>query len=144
MRTGFDSLKGQAGFTILEVIVTLIVASILGAILLEFMGTNVQQSFAPVYMAQDSMEVNQIMEKMNADYKRRLLLSSNPLEDFKSDVESGNAMPEPYYGDYTYQTSWIRFSGGSEVADAYIPGQNLVLKVTITHNNRSVTALFTK
>ena len=133
----------QAGFTLLEIIVTLIVASILGVILLEFMGTTVQKSYVPIHMAQNSMDANQIMEKMNADYKYRLLTSENPLEDFKADVESGNDdSSPPYYGDYIPQTEWILFDGSG----IQIPGESdkRILKVTVTLKGRSVTSLFTK
>ena len=143
MRSGCKSLARHSGFTLLEVIVTLIVASILGVIFLEFMGTTVQKSYAPIKMPQGSLDVNEIIEKMNADYRRRLLLSPDPLAAFKTDVENGNTpSPPPYYGDYNVQTTWIKFSGGSEVVDA--SGENRVLKVKITLGNRSVTALFTK
>lgn len=143
MRSGCKSLARHSGFTLLEVIVTLIVASILGVIFLEFMGTTVQKSYAPIKMIQGSLDVNEIIEKMNADYRKHLLLSSDPLAAFKTDVENGNTpSPPPYYGDYTVQTTWIKFSGGLEVVD--VSGENRMLKVKITLGNRSVTALFTK
>jgi prepilin-type N-terminal cleavage/methylation domain-containing protein len=143
MRSGCKTLPKQSGFTILEIIVSLIVASILGVIYLEFMGTTVQKSYEPINMTQNSLDVNQIIEKMNADYRKHLLLSPDPLAAFKTDVENGNTpSPPPYYGDYNVQTTWIKFSGGSEAVDA--SGENRVLKVKITFGNRSVTALFTK
>jgi len=143
MRSGCKSLARQSGFTLLEVIVTLIVASILSVIFLEFMGTTVQKSYEPINMTQSSLDVNEIIEKMNADYRKHLLLSPDPLAAFKTDVENGNtASPLPYYGDYNVQTTWIKFSGGSEVVDA--SGENRMLKVKITFGDRSVTALFTK
>ncbi|MFZ0726134.1 MAG: type II secretion system protein, partial [Desulfobacterales bacterium] len=58
-----DPLSGKPnGFTLLEVIISLIVASILGAILLEFMGQTVHKSFVPVKMAQNSMELTGVVE----------------------------------------------------------------------------------
>ena len=69
------NFKGKSGgFTLLEVIIALIVGSILGAILLEFLGQTVHKSFEPVKMAQGSMELTTIVEKMNADYKKRLVI----------------------------------------------------------------------
>ena len=104
----------SSGFTLLEVIIALIVGSILGAILLEFLGQTVHKSFEPIKMAQGSMELTAIVEKMTADYKKRLLLSENPLVDFKSDIENNTGN----YGDYTWSTSWITFDGnGNETQD---------------------------
>jgi len=143
MRSESKSLARHNGFTLLEVIVTLIVASILGVIFLEFMGTTVQKSYEPINMTRGSLDVSEIIEKMNADYRKHLLLSTDPLAAFKADVENGNTpSPPPYYGDYSVQTTWIKFSAGTEVVDA--SGENRMLKVKVTFGNRSVTALFTK
>ena len=138
-------IGNQRGFTLLEVIVTLIVASILGAILMEFMGANMHKSFLSVNMAQHSLGVNEIIEKMNADYKRQLLVSPTPLQEFRTDVINGNiSSNDPYFGDYTVATSWIRFNSATGIEEADPSPDPKVLKVTVTHNNRAVTALFTK
>lgn len=137
-------LNNKQGFTLLEVIITFIVAAILGTIFLQVMGTSMQQSYVPVSMVQNGFSVNEIMEKMNADYRNRLFTStSNPLADFKSDVENGNVVANtPYFGDYTYQTQYIKFSGGNEVADASADPR--ILKITITHGGQRLSAIFTK
>jgi prepilin-type N-terminal cleavage/methylation domain-containing protein len=137
-------LNNKQGFTLLEVIITFIVAAILGTIFLQVMGTSMQQSYEPVSMVQDGFSVNEIMEKMNAHYRNRLLTStSNPLADFKGDVENGNVIANtPYFGDYTYQTQYIKFSGGNEVADASADPR--ILKITITHGGQRLSAIFTK
>ena len=139
-----SGLNNKNGFTLLEVIITFIVASILGAILLQVMGTSVQKSFEPVYMVQEGFGVNEIIEKMNSQYRKRLLTSTtNPLADFKTDVEGGNiSANNPYFGDYTYQTQYITFSGGNEVVDTSPDPR--ILKVTITHGNQRLTAIFTR
>ncbi len=137
-------LNNKQGFTLLEVIITFIVAAILGTIFLQVMGTSMQQSYVPVSMVQNGFSVNEIMEKMNAHYRNRLITStSNPLADFKSDVENGNVIANtPYFGDYTYQTQYIKFIGGNEVADASADPR--ILKITITHGGQRLSAIFTK
>ena len=138
----------SSGFTLLEVIIALIVGSILGAILLEFLGQTVHKSFEPIKMAQGSMELTAIIEKMNADYKKRLLLSANPLNDFKNDVETGSTTsPLPYYGDYTWSTSWITFDGSgneSQDVDPLNPFYHRVLKVTVVRGQHEITTLYTR
>ena len=131
------------GFTLLEVIIALIVGSILGAILLEFLGQTVHKSFEPVKMAQGSMELTAIVEKMTADYKKQLALSNNPLVDFKSDIENNTGN----YGDYTWSTSWITFDGSGNEApdnDPLSPFYHRVLKVTVVRGQHEITTLYTR
>ena len=145
MKTKSWSIFKNQGFTLLEVVITLIVGSVLGAILVQFMGTSMKNSFEPVIMVENGFGVNEIMEKMNSDYKMRLLTSTiDPLWDFKGDVDNGNDADtsDPYFGEYTSTTEYIVFnSSGVEVPDTT---ELRILKVTITHGNQSVTALFTK
>ena len=105
-----------------------------------------KKSFEPVIMVQNGYGVYEIMEKMNAHYKMKLLTSTvNPLADFRTDVEAGwNIASTPFFGDYTVVTKYIRFVGGAEdLPPDPAPAPN-VLKVTITHGNQSLTSLFTK
>jgi prepilin-type N-terminal cleavage/methylation domain-containing protein len=137
-------LKGKSsGFTLLEVIVALIVGSILGAILLEFLGQTVHKSFVPIKMAQESMQLTAIVEKMTADYKKRLLLSNDPLVDLKDDIENNTGN----YGDYTWSTSWVSFDGSGNEAqdnDPLSPFYHRVLKVTVVRGQHEITTLFTR
>ena len=137
-------LSKNQGFTLLEVVITLIVGSILGTILVQFMGTSMKNSFAPVIMVQDGNGVHEIMERMNSDYKMRLMTSTvDPLADFRTDVINGMLPPiAPVIGHYTETTNYIVFdNNGDEVPDNT---QLRILKVTITHGGQSLTALFTK
>jgi len=148
MKKKSSLLTKNQGFTLLEVVITLIVGSILGAILVQFMGTSMKNSFEPVIMVQDGCGVYEIMEKLNSDYKMRLMTSTdNPLDDFKTDVENGwNIANTPYFGSYTVVTKYITFNIVSNVEEgAPDPAPDPdVLKVTITHGGQSLTALFTK
>ena len=142
----WSNFKNQ-GFTLLEVVITLIVGSILGAILVQFMGTSMKNSFAPVIMVQDGNGVHEIMERMNSDYKMRLMTSTvDPLDEFKTAVDNGwDSANTPYFGAYTVATRYIIFNAGNAEADAPAPPPTPdVLKVTITHGGQSLTALFTK
>jgi prepilin-type N-terminal cleavage/methylation domain-containing protein len=147
MKTKPSPLTKNHGFTLLEVVITLIVGSILGAILVQFMGTSMKNSFEPVIMVQDSNGVHEIMEKLNSVYKMRLMTSTgNPLDDFRVDVENGMNPPlAPVIGHYTVVTKYITFDVGNmeEAAADPAPAPD-VLKVTITHGGQSLTALFTK
>jgi prepilin-type N-terminal cleavage/methylation domain-containing protein len=133
----------QKGFTLIEVVITLVVAAILGTILVQFMGTSLTRSAEPIVMVQEGFSLSEVMEKMTAHYKYLLATDSNPLTNFKNDIENGNvAENSPYFGDYSIQTAYITFSGGNEAPDT--SGDNTILKVLIDRGDQSLAALFTK
>ncbi len=133
----YSTESNKQGFTLLEVLVTMVVASILGVILLQFMGTSMRRSYEPVRMVQNGFELNQIMEKMNADYKNLLLNSDTPLESLKTAIDNDT------YGTYSVvYNNFIIFNNGSEQLDDTIIKRTL--KVKITNGSQSMTALFAK
>lgn len=131
------------GFTLIEVVITLVVAAILGTVLVQFMGTSLTRSTEPIVMVQKGFSLSEVMEKMTAHYKYLLATDSTPLENFEDDIKNGN-LPEntPYFGDYSTQTAYITFSDGNEAPDT--SGNKRILKVTIDKGDQSLVTLFTK
>jgi prepilin-type N-terminal cleavage/methylation domain-containing protein len=135
----------QKGFTLIEVIVTIVVASILGVMFLQFMGTSMTGSVEPVIRVQNAFTIEQVMEKMTADYKKLMVESTTPLATFKTHVENGhNEGNDPYFGPYTgVYINYITFNeSGVQVSES----GDRILKVTIADVNgeQRLTALFTK
>lgn len=56
------------GFTLLEVIVTIIAAGILGAIFIQLMGTALNSSWNAVEIVRDEADAEKVMEQIVADY----------------------------------------------------------------------------
>jgi len=132
------------GFTLLEIIFALVIASLLGTMLFETMNTALRRSSEPVAMVRQGYGLVGIMERINADY--RYLLNDNPatsLSTLETRVKEGNdALKTPYYGNYTWQTKYIRFdAAGNEMEAADTVDLNM-LKVTITRADQTLTALF--
>jgi prepilin-type N-terminal cleavage/methylation domain-containing protein len=141
----------QGGFTLLEVIVTIVIAAIMGVFFAQFVGTSVIHSTDPVYRVQNLSGATHIMEYINADYKRLAATQSNFLTIFKDYVTYGNTptKPEgyegyPYYGSYQIlHNDYIKFVSGVEQPETNTANQR-VLKVTIRRGDQAVTALFTR
>ena len=142
----------QSGFTLLEIVITMIVASILGAILLEFMGQTVYKSYEPIQMAHESMDLTSIMECINAEYKQSMLTMvqsdgamATHLNNFKNAVDSNSFS----CGAYTATTSWVVFNSSGQPGQ-YVeavdgdPLNHRVLKVNVVHGNHEITTLFTR
>lgn len=131
----------------MEIIVTLTVAAVLGTIIVLYMDTSLTRSVEPIVLVQKTYSLNQIVEQMTADYKA---LENDDgvhnLTTLQTNIQDGNITGnDPYYGEYTQVTKYIKFDGGSEADDD--SGDNRVLKATITSTSNeqvAITVLFTK
>jgi prepilin-type N-terminal cleavage/methylation domain-containing protein len=132
--------SASAGFTLVEIIVTLTVSSILVVLLLQFIGTSVSRSVQPLTAFQQETALQSLMENMNADYKYLLLTDPSPLVTFKARVESN------HYGTYTVLASdYIAFDAAhTETACDATSDDCRLLKVTIASDGQSLTALFAR
>ncbi|MFA5179927.1 MAG: type II secretion system protein [Syntrophales bacterium] len=133
------------GFTLLEVIVSLIVASILGAMMVSFMGSAVMKSANPVVLAQNGAYLNQIMENMGADYKYLMKTSGTPLTTFIANV-GVEGTSQTRYADASHpytvvDNHRISFPSGSPVTEAP-DAAGKILKVTIKYQDLTVITLF--
>jgi prepilin-type N-terminal cleavage/methylation domain-containing protein len=138
------NFRSQKGFTLIEIIVTIILAAIMGTIFIQFMSKSLTKSAEPLMLIQKAYSLNQIIEEITADYKDLLDSDTTPIETLKIYIENGNIDGNnPYYGQYTQQTDFITFDGSkNEIPDA--SGNNRILKAIITSDNQSITVLFTK
>ncbi len=64
--------RGVLGFTLLEVIIIIIVTSLLAALVLNLMGTQLMRASTPATLASDAGEAEALMEAMVADYTTRV------------------------------------------------------------------------
>jgi prepilin-type N-terminal cleavage/methylation domain-containing protein len=132
-------LWNKAGFTLIEIIVTLSVSAILSVMLLQFMGSSLSRSAEPIVSMQEGMALQSIVENMHADYKQLLLKDNTPLATFKTRVETAG-----YYGTYALTDSkYILFDGTQTEAPCTAPDCR-VLKVTISMGDHSLTSLYTR
>lgn len=149
------TMKNKRGFTLIEVIVSLVVAGVLAAIFTAFMGTSLVRSADPVNLAQNGTYLNSIMEKMGADYKYQMtqaainsLSPSQGLSNFISNVGAEGSSQTNYSTDTAHSYTVINnhkvsFSTTSPYTESTDPSGK-ILKVTISYNNLSATALFTE
>jgi len=61
--------RAEKGFTLIEVIITIVIAAILGSFLVTFM-SSVPKSVNPVIQTQNLAAAQLVMEKITADYER--------------------------------------------------------------------------
>jgi len=66
MKTRKNNL--ESGFTLIEVIITLVVVAVVAAMMVAYFGTSITQSSLPIARLKATGKLNQIMEKITADY----------------------------------------------------------------------------
>lgn len=69
MKRGLQRRK--RGFTLIEVIITIVVMAILAAMMVPYFGTSLLQSSTPIFRFRTSMTLNQTMENITAEYNNR-------------------------------------------------------------------------
>ena len=143
--------NGQGGFTLLEIIVTIVIAAIMGVFFAQFVYTGMIHSTDPVLRVQNQSRASEVMEKMTAHYKNLAATQSNFLPIFKDFVDYGNELSHPVeragypsYGSYQkIHNDYIKFVSGAEAQETTAADQR-VLKVTIRCGDQTVTSLFTR
>lgn len=141
-------IKNKRGFTLIEVIVSLIVAGIMGAMLVAFMSSGVIHSADPVILAKNGAYLNEIMENMATDYKYLQAANNNPgpvaLELFRQKVVSTS--PRYYGSGYTATATYVSIPSGSAnvtaTNDSYHSSAANNLQITVTYQGLTATALF--
>jgi prepilin-type N-terminal cleavage/methylation domain-containing protein len=138
-------MRSQRAFTLLELIVALIVVAIVGAMMVPFIGTAVVRSADSVLSARQHAYLNQVMDSITADFKKRSATEANPLENLKTQIgTAGSDVTNTIYGTYHVVTNhYITFPSGTSVTETADANGN-ILKVTISYQGYSLTALFTK
>ena len=134
MKKIFFTNQRQKGFTLVEIIVTLVVASILGTMLIQFMGSNLSASARSVVRVQKGFELRQVMENITRDYRDWIKTNpDDPISVFKTAVNT----------DYGGSVESIATDSTYEV-DHGKDGDIEILQVTISDGTQLFMALFTK
>lgn len=132
----------ETGFTLIEVIATVVVMGILAAFLMHFMGTALNDSWRSVELVADEARAEGLMERIIADYVE-LINSNNPAaalglikgheSDYESDADYGMPVGMQYI---------IFDTNGVEQPDT--AGDNRNLKVTVESPGHNLTTVLTQ
>ena len=125
----------QNGFTLLEIIVTLIMIGITAAIMFPAMGTNLIKSPEPIDRLNEQYVLIQEMDKITAQYREEIKNNNLDISSFKT----AHVDPNPYLD--AANTGFVTsFNGG-----AYTPqATDKILKVTLINEEQTLVALFTE
>lgn len=119
------------GFTLIEVIIAIIIAALLGTMLVQYTGTNLTSTVKSLVATHNNTDAVSTMEEITRDYRDWLVNSPDgTISDFEANINS----------DYPEVQTDI-FSAGQLRSDD--PGDS-ILKVTVTQGDMKLVSLFTK
>lgn len=131
------------GFTLIEVIVALVLAAILGTMLVTFMESGIAESAKTLARVKNTYDLGQVIENMTAGYKSLLATDATPLATLKTNVGTGTVSNA--YGSYkVINNGYVGFTTCSGNSCSESTATSSILKVTITDpdNTQTITALF--
>jgi len=134
------TICAAAGFTLIELIVTLAVVAILSAAMYQYFGTSMTHSAVPVFRLQKSFALQRVMENITADYLENY---SSSLPGLQARIGAEGSNQSNSYGQYgVVENRFIKFTGQNETALAEGDPPN-ILKVTIKNEqDESLTVIF--
>ncbi|SDU10333.1 type II secretion system protein [Desulfobacula phenolica] len=123
----------QMGFTLVEVIITLLMSAILGTILVQLGGTALTKSGSTVITVMDEVAGQKLMEEVVADYVREI--NTDP------DNALNSTMNNNYGTGNQVVKQYVTFTGGV-ISPQGTPGNTLM--VTVSSGGHKLTTLFAK
>ena len=123
---------GKSGFTLIEIIVTILVASVLAALMVQFMNTAMIRGGDPAAAVRAEADTGAILEQVVSDYVQQINTDpDNALANIKTSYASNAGVTMTY----------IRFdSSGQEVVEGSATD---TLKVTVQAGGYAVSTLLT-
>jgi len=122
-----------SGFTLVEVIITLLVAVILGSIIMQYLGSAVTDSSTPMKRLAADAALRTTADSIIGAFRQTAPSDSGAWNDFQNTIGAAGTTQNNGYGEYRVLfNDFIQFDAtGSEAADAYGTAPENVLKVTI-------------
>jgi len=133
--------NSESGFTLIEVIATIIVMGILAAFFIHFMGTALNDSWRSLELVEGEAKAEGLMEKIIADYVEKINNNPNTALSIIVSRESSYES-DPDYGLPVTMQYIVFNASGDEQADT--AGENRNLKVTVEPPGYNLTTVLTK
>jgi len=134
-----ENTQHPAGFSLLELIVTIVVAAILGSLMVQFSGTALVGVADSVTLVRDESTAKSVLEHIVSDYVAAV--NTSPGTALATIVT--NITNQVYGTEVTITHNYTDFTaGGTEVSPS--PADSTVLKVTVQGKGYSSTVLLSK
>ena len=130
------SITRQKGFTLIEIIITLVASGILGAIFINLMGTALNDSWRSVERVRDEAAAVGVMEEIIADYVKEV--NTDPAGALAQIVTNNGV---GFYGSGV-SMQYMEFNSGGDLVGPVAPGD--ILLVTVQTSGKDLINILTK
>jgi len=136
------------GFTLIEVIVSLVVAAILGTIIVTFMSSRLAGSSLLLYDVRNTYNLSAVMENIVSDYTRKVTDKdeTTPLATMRSNIGTAGTTYTNAYGSYkVIENGYITFACSGKTCQASAPSDavtnTLKVKIADAADSQTITSL---
>ena len=129
--------ESKTGFTLVEVIITLLVAVILGAIMMQYSGSALTQSSTPIKRLKINTALQAVADQIIGAFRQAAPSDGAAWSIFQSGIGAAGTDQNNAYGEYRVLfNDFIQFdAAGNEIADVYGTAPEDTLKVVIAGPN---------
>ena len=138
---------GQRGFSLLEIIVTLVLIATVGAMMVSFLGKQLSQGGRTAEWMRDEFELSTVMEKIIADYREELSGETLDLAVFMAARDTADEVNALYGSEIDdVQAAATAFAADpAPSADFTESGADpAVRKLALTKGGQTLTTIFTE
>jgi prepilin-type N-terminal cleavage/methylation domain-containing protein len=133
----------QRGFTLVEVIVTILATAILGVIFMNFMGTAMSKSVRSVEMVRDEATAEAALERILADYVFEINYNVNLTQALQNIKAKTSAYATEFKIPITIDYLEFVTNGTTATEKKPPPSNSNTLKVTVEASGNNLTTLLT-
>ena len=137
----------RAGFTLIEIIVTVVLVALVGAMMLSVSGTALRGSAESLIRATAQAQLTDIIESMTADYRQLYATATDPITTIMGRIgAAGSTQNNPEgYGTYTVVVNRrIRFADNAPNFTEQADSNGDMLRVTIEVDGSTATTVFSR
>ncbi len=134
------AIPNSKGFSLIEVIIIIIIASVAFTMIFKFFGSFVTDSSIPVHRLSHALELKQVAERITEPYRL------DPTKSLSTKHWALNSFPQIYGENFTViYNEFIKFAGYNDTELSMGDTEDM-LKVKIKHNvtNETITLLFVR
>lgn len=127
--------RASRGFTLVEIVITLLIAGVLGAALYQYMGSALVGSRMPLKQLKATIDLQRVVENVVGDFAQRDPAAESDWDALRSAIGATGTEQTNAYGTYRVVfNDYIRFdAAGREAGDSFGSPPDNILRITLAN-----------